>query len=284
MTGPVWDGDGVDPWLPERLARDAAIVRAEQTVFQQLWAELSAWLVKVKRAVLPSEVLPPEPMAVWAFVPDWEALLLRFLTDTITDVFGLAFRTIFGPDYRYDSRPGLAAHLAEVWNRMVRTPDEVFSLVATALAEGAGLGESIPELAKRVDAVLSTTETERWPNRAVVVARTETLGAMNAGRSDAFDAVATDIGGDFEQMWLATDDDRTRKSHRDADGQRVPLGTPFTIGAEPSLGLDGVKLMRPGDPTGPAHEVIQCRCTTLLVQPGENVDLSNRGWDDWEDN
>lgn len=281
MTGPVWDGSGTDPWLPNRLARDAAIVAAEQKVFNQLWAELSAWLVKVHRAVLPSASLPPEPMAVWAFVPDWQALLARFLAGPVTDVFGLAFRTIFGPDYRYDQRPGLAAHLAEVANRMVRTPDVVFNLIAAAVAEGAGLGESIPELAKRVSRVLSVTETEQWPNRAVVVARTETLGAMNAGRSDAFDAVATDIGGDFEQMWLATDDSRTRKSHRDADGQRVPLGTPFTIGADPDLGLDGVQMMRPGDPSAPAHEVIQCRCTTLLVRPGETVDLSNRGWDDW---
>jgi uncharacterized protein with gpF-like domain len=164
---------------------------------------------------------------------------------------------------------------------MVRTPDEVFNLIAVAIAEGAGLGEGIPELAKRVNKILSVTETERWPNRAVVVARTETLGAMNAGRSDAFDAVATDLGGEFEQMWLATDDERTRPSHRAADGQRVPLGTPFLIGADPAMSLAGVHLMRPGDPTGPAHEVIQCRCTTLLVRPGETVDLSDRGWDDW---
>lgn len=281
MTGPVWDGNGADPWLPARLARDAAVVKAEQTVFNQLWAELSAWLVKVQRAVLPSTALPPEPMAVWAFVPDWEALLSRFLAGPVTDVFGLAFRSIFGDQYRYDQRPGLAAHLASVRNRMVRTPDEVFNLVATALAEGAGLGESIPDLAARVKRILSVTETELWPNRAVVVARTETLGAMNAGRSDAFTAVSDDLGGDFEQMWLATEDERTRPSHRAADGQRVPLGTPFTVGADPSLGLEGVKLMRPGDPSGPAHEVIQCRCTTLLVRPGEPVDLSNRGWNNW---
>lgn len=281
MTGPVWDGDGTDPWLPERLARDAAIVRAETDVFNRLWAELSAWLVKVNRAVVPSEVMPPEPMAVWAFVPAWEQLVLRFLNGPVKDTFGLAFRTIFGDDYRWDQRPGLAAHLAGVANRMVRTPDEVFNLVATAVAEGAGNGEGIPALAKRVDRILSVTETERWPNRAVVIARTETLGAMNAGRDDSFSAVAEEIGGDYEKLWLATDDTRTRASHRAADGQRVPLGSPFLIGADPDMNLAGVHLMRPGDPSGPAHEVIQCRCTTLLVRPGETIDLSNRGWEDW---
>jgi uncharacterized protein with gpF-like domain len=143
------------------------------------------------------------------------------------------------------------------------------------------LGESIPDLAKRVRTILSVTETEQWPNRATVVARTETLGALNAGRSDAFTAAAEELGGEFEQMWLATDDTRTRASHRNADGQRVPLGTPFTVGADPAVGLDGVKLMRPGDPSGPAHEVIQCRCTTLLMRPGEEIDLSSRNWSDW---
>lgn len=281
MTGPVWDGEGIDPWLPERLARDAAIAKAESDVFQRLWAEMSAWLVKVLRAVQPTEVQPPEPMAVWAFVPDWEALVARFVTGPIADVFAMAFRTIFGDDYRWDLRPRLAAHLAAVTNRMVRTPDEIFNMIATAIAEGAGLGEGIPDLAKRVRRILSVTETEMWPNRAVVVARTETLGALNAGRTDAFAAVAEELGGEFEKMWLSTDDDRTRHSHRQADGQRVPVGTPFIVGADPDMGLAGAQLMQPGDPDGPAHEVIQCRCTTLLLRPGETVDLSNRHFSDW---
>ena len=273
MTGPVWDGQGVDPWLPERLARDARVAAAERDVYRVLWAELSAWIVKVRRAVQPSASVPPDPMAVWAFVPDWEALVARFVTGPILDVMGLAFQAIFGDDYEWDHRPGVAAHLASVTNRMVRTPDEVFNLVATAVAEGAGNGEGIPDLAKRVDRILSTTETEKWPNRAVVVARTETLGALNAGREEAFHAVAEDLGGEFELMWLATADSRTRPTHLAADGQRVPLGSPFTVGE--------ATLARPGDPSGPANEVIQCRCTTLLLRPGEDVDLSDRQFDGW---
>jgi hypothetical protein len=281
VTGPVWDGQGVDPWLPDRLARDARVAAAERDVYRKLWAELSAWIVKVRRAVQPSASLPPQPEAVFAFVPDWEALVFRFVTGPILDTMGLAFRTIFGDDYEWDNRPGVAAHLAAVTNRMVRTPDVVFNLIATAVAEGAGLGEGIPDLAKRIGRILSVTETEQWPNRAVVVARTETLGALNAGRHDAFNAVQEDLGGDFERLWLATDDDRTRASHRAADLQRVPVGTPFTVGANPDLGLDGALLMYPGDPSGPPQEVIQCRCTSLLVRPGEEIDLSNRHFTDW---
>ncbi len=279
----VWDGEGTDPWLPDRLARIAAIVQAERDVYRTLWAELSAWMVSVRRAVMgpTDQVRRPDPDALWAYVPDWTALVDRFVMGPVLEAFGLAFRTIFGDDFPYDARPGTAAHLAEVKNRMVRTPDYVFNLVATAIAEGAGLGESIQALAKRVNTILSVTETEIWRNRAVVVARTETLGALNAGRGEAFKAVATELTGEFEQMWLATEDSRTRPSHAAADGQRVPLGTPFLIGADPTLGLTGVYLARPGDPTGPANEVIQCRCTTLLLRPGEDVDLSNRHFSDW---
>jgi hypothetical protein len=280
----AWDGSGVDPWLPDRLARDARIAEAERNVFRQLWADLSSWLVSVRRAVLGGdggEVRRPDPDSVWAFVPDWLAIVDALVTGPILDAFGLAFRTIFGDGYRFDNRAAAAAHLGSVRNRMVRTPDEVFNLVATAIAEGAGLGEDIRKLRDRVRRILSVTETEMWPNRAVTVARTETLGALNAGRQDAFAAVAAELGGDFERMWLATADTRTRPSHRDADGQRQPIGTPYIIGADPDNGAEGAQLMFPGDPTGPAHEVIQCRCTQLLLRPGEDIDLSDRHYSTW---
>lgn len=268
MTGPVWDGDGDDPWLPARLAAEAELVEAEQTVYRHFFAALSQWLVHVHRTVTRGPV--PDPTAVFALAPEWQRAMRAFADGPIRDTIALAYAALFGDGYRFDSRPAVIAHLAEVVNRMVRTPDEVFDLIAGQISVGSGRGESIPELADRVDDVLSTTRTERWPNRAVVVARTETIGAMNAGRADAFAAVAEEVddGTGFEQMWLATSDSRTRRTHRDADGQRVPVGGLFTVGT--------ADLRYPGDPRGPAKEVIQCRCTTLLVRVGETVDLSNR--------
>jgi hypothetical protein len=136
------------------------------------------------------------------------------------------------------------------------------------VAVGVNLGEGIPELRARIDTVLSTTQSERWPNRATVIARTEAIGAMNGGRADSFVAFAEETGEELERVWLATDDNRTRHTHEVADGQRQPLGQPFIVG--------GFELRFPGDPLGPPQEVIQCRCTMLLVEPGESLDLSNR--------
>ena len=275
-TGPVWDGTGQDPWLPHRLDAELALSRAERSVWDDYLARLGAWLVKVARAVLQRGGII-DPNGVWSQAPAWAREMADFTNRTIRDVMGAAYDALLGEGFRFDSRPFVLAYLAEVTNRLTATPDEVFDLITGEVAEGAGLGESIPKIAERVERVLSVTDSPRWPNRATVVARTETLGALNAGRYDASQALAQaldDVADDdeepeqWESMWLATTDTRTRRSHREADGQRVPLGTPFTVG--------GAQLLYPGMPGAPAREVIQCRCTTLLLRRGETVDMSNR--------
>lgn len=265
-AGPVWDGEGTDPWLVPRMeaATEAAI--AEAAIREALWAELSGWLVAVSREVLHTKL--PDPLAVFSKSPQWAAAVDRVVRGPVRDAVGTAYRTLLGDGYRFDGRPAVTEHLSTVSNRMVRTVDDTFDLVARQVVVGANLGESAAEIAERVDGVLSTTQTERWPNRATVVARTETMGSLNAGRQDAFAAVAEELAVPFEQMWVATMDNRCRRSHRKADGQRVPTGQPFTVG--------GTMLRFPGDPMGPGKEVIMCRCTTILLEPGEGIDLTHR--------
>lgn len=267
MTEPVWNGSGVDPWLPERLNARLEVAATERDIRAVVWAELSGWLVETARTVL-RDGHRPDTNAVWARVPAWREAVDLILQGEIWKALGVAFRKFFGTSYAWDQRVAMVAYLAEVKNRMVRIPEEVFDLVAHEMAVGVNLGEGVPELRKRVDSVLSTTDSERWPNRATVVARTEAIGALNAGRADAFTAVAEETGEELERVWLATEDHRTRATHVEADGQRVPMGSPFRVG--------GFELAFPGDPTGPPQEVIQCRCTMLLMAPGETVDLSNR--------
>jgi F like protein len=267
VTAPVWDGKGQDPWLPQRLDARLEVASVERDIREAVWAALSNWLVQLARRVLRGDQRP-DMDAIWAMAPLWRDAVDLILRGEILSAIGLAFSKLLGPEYRFTARPFVTAYLAEVRNRLVRIPDEVYDLVAGELAQGVNLGESIPKLAARVDSVLSTTASERWPNRATVIARTETIGALNAGRADAFRAVAADSEDPLEMFWLATDDNRTRHTHNEAEGQRVPVGSAFIVG--------GHELRFPGDPAGPPQEVIQCRCTMLLVEPGEDVDLSNR--------
>lgn len=270
MTSPdqpaAWDGQGPDPWLPERLAAAIEVAAAEQTIRAQVWSAMSEWIVAVRRDVLAT--IRPDPIAVYAHSPAWAASIKKVVNGPIKDAVGLAYRELFGEDHRFDQRPAVVEHLSLADNRLVRVPDEVHSVISSVIARGASEGSSIPEIAADVDEVLSTTATTRWSNRSTVIARTETLGALNAGRADAFVEVAEELDQPFEQVWLSTIDNRTRPTHRAADFQRVPVGGLFKVGS--------AMLRRPGDPLGPGKEVIQCRCTMLLMEPGEQIDLTHR--------
>lgn len=63
----------------------------------------------------------------------------------------------------------------------------------------------------------------------------------------------------WQKEWSAVHDGRTRMSHLLADGQRRKVDEPFDVG--------GAKLAYPGDPRGPADEVINCRCVSLPYHP-----------------
>lgn len=266
MTGSVWDGTGRDPWLPARLDARLNVGTAEESIRAAFWAALAGWLTGTARRVLRGE--RPDLDVVWAQVPDWRDAVDKVVQGEIRDAMGSAYARTLGRGYSWDQRPFVTTYLAEVRNRLVRVPEEVYDLVAEEVAQAVNLGEGIPKIRDRVDMVLSTTKTERWPNRATVVARTETIGALNAGRSDAFRVVEEETDEPLEKVWLSTTDSRTRPTHRSADGQRVPVGSSFTVG--------GFSLSFPGDPSGPAQEIISCRCTLLLVEVGESTDMSNR--------
>jgi hypothetical protein len=197
----TWDGKGTDPWLPQRLDARLEIAATERDIRNAFWAELSGWLVETARAVLRGGQRP-NPDAVWARVPAWREAVELILQGEILKALGVAYERLFGSGYRWETRTFITAYLAEVRNRLVRVPEEVYALVAHEVATGVNLGEGIPELRARIDTVLSTTESERWPNRATVIARTEAIGAMNGGRADSFTAYAEETGEELERVWL----------------------------------------------------------------------------------
>lgn len=248
MTQPVWNGQGDDPWLPQRLESILDADSAERSVYEAVWSILSSWLVATSRRVLSGAI--PQPDEIFTQVPSWERAVGDLIATTIIPVMDLAYDRLFGESFSWRERPAVLSYLAGVRNRLVRIPNEVFDLVSGQIAAGVTLGEGIPEIAQRVDDVLSITKSERWPNRAVVIARTESLGALNGSRADAFTMLAEESDEEMERMWLSTIDSRTRPTHVLADGQRVGINDPFIVG--------GFPLMFPGDPTGPAQEVIQC--------------------------
>lgn len=90
--------------------------------------------------------------------------------------------------------------------------------------------------------------------RAMRIARTETSMIANATSEFSADA----LGLEYKRRWVAAADERTRESHVAADGQIRGRDEAFDVGDS--------KLARPGDPNGPASEIINCRCTVALVR------------------
>lgn len=98
--------------------------------------------------------------------------------------------------------------------------------------------------------------------RAQVIARTETAMAVNAGKEAHASEIESRLGIELLKTWVATADERTRESHLAANGQTVRRGEPFEVG--------GAYLQHPGDPNGPGREIIQCRCTMVFSEVGDD--------------
>ena len=88
-------------------------------------------------------------------------------------------------------------------------------------------------------------------NNAIRIARTEGHRVQTTAAVDVMGA-AKEKGADVVKQWDATLDMRTRNSHAQVDGEIRELDKPFSNG-----------LMFPGDPDGPAAEIVNCRCAIL---------------------
>lgn len=138
----------------------------------------------------------------------------------------------------------------------------IHDVIGQAMAEG----WSPDELTKRLGSVFDQWMTgelsaedfewleQRMPDfRRELIARTELTHAANAGTH----SLGKEWGAK-KHSWLATGDDRTRDSHRNASGQSRNIDEPFNVG--------GYKMMYPGDTSlgAPVSEIADCRCTQLL--------------------
>lgn len=131
------------------------------------------------------------------------------------------------------------------------TRDAIRTVIDRAQAEG----WTVPETAGAIKAHI----TELADSTAIQLARTDLIGTSNASAIAAARIVFSGQQG-IVKRWLATEDERTRPTHVDADGQVVPLGSGFTVGTS--------RLDYPGDPSGPDAEVCNCRCTLLFEEEG----------------
>ena len=120
-----------------------------------------------------------------------------------------------------------------------------------SLLTGIMQGESIPNLAKRMKDITNKTLSE-----SIRIARTETTRVENSAKQDVGEH-GEKLGFKMKKQWISTGDSRTRPEHGEADLHIVDVDKPFIVGGE--------RLMYPGDESGSAWNVINCRCTMINI-------------------
>jgi len=122
-------------------------------------------------------------------------------------------------------------------------------------------GESVEQLAQRVDDLYTESII---PDRSQTIAATEVHGANEYGSLEA----AKSSGLTLTRAWMSMHDSKVRDDHAEADGQEVGMDEAFDVGGE--------QLMYPGDPSGSAGNIINCRCTVIYnsKQASEEDDIS----------
>lgn len=222
---------------------------------------LTRWLRRALDAILAgfrAFGIGPDPQAIYSLQPEWD----KIVEDTILPELMPAAR-LGWEDVLPDSDSSLVSTdsyvqgaLALSRNLLVRIPEDVYNLVFAEIVDGVNDGEGTREIAARIQRVLDVTGSEQWPGRAKTIAVTEVNRAANAGAYAAGLQAERDEGIRMVKRWLDSDDRRVREEHREADGQEQPMGQPFIVG--------GFPLMMPGDPAGPPHLVIWCRCSMQI--------------------
>jgi len=126
--------------------------------------------------------------------------------------------------------------------------DTTWNALKDSIQEGIRDGDSIDDIAKRVESVMG----DRIKSSSQAIARTEVNRAVNFGTQQGW----KQSGVVTKKRWLAALDDRTRATHLEAHGQVVDIDEDFEVG--------GCTGPAPGS-LDCAREVVNCRCSMTAV-------------------
>jgi Phage Mu protein F like protein len=132
--------------------------------------------------------------------------------------------------------------------------DVVVKVIGDSYSQGLSVPNTAAALQQGIAHLADTT--------ALMQARTDLNGLANGASLQSVQALGD--AAPPTKTWLATEDERTRETHSEADGQEVPIDQPFQVGDD--------LLMYPGDPDGSDAEVINCRCTLVYGDGTGNPD------------
>jgi HK97 family phage portal protein len=120
--------------------------------------------------------------------------------------------------------------------------DYTYKLIRNEIKDAITSGESVAEMTDRVLGIYKFQA-----SRARIIAQTESANVMNRTTNDEYVKA-----GVKKKVWVATNDDKTRDSHRTYGAMgAIPYNEPFN---------KQTGIMFPGDPQASASEIVGCRC------------------------
>jgi SPP1 gp7 family putative phage head morphogenesis protein len=141
--------------------------------------------------------------------------------------------------------PEILQFLTEKPIKIGRVVNTVRNQIRMELIAGATANETIEQIATRIKKLITGAM-----HRAMTIAQTEIGSAMNYSRS-----LQLRDSGFMKKKWFTAMDERVRISHRQMHGQSIDVNGVWIV--------DGASLRFPGDPAGPAREIINCRCIEI---------------------
>ncbi len=120
---------------------------------------------------------------------------------------------------------------------LARVASDINQIITKGYTDGHGINVVANMLTTRFDQ-LETWEAKR-------IARTEIHNSHNQGVMRTYETMNASY-----TQWIAADDDRTRESHAELNGEIIPMGGTYSNG-----------LQYPGDTSGDIEEWINCRCS-----------------------
>ena len=134
------------------------------------------------------------------------------------------------------------------------TKKKLRKILSESIDNGDSLRNQVKKLVEAADGMFD--DEKKW--RAELIARTESCTTINAGSTALYQSEGIE-----QKEWISVQDDRTRDAHLIMDGVVVPITEKFEV--PETSGTEGAWMEYPGDPTAPAGQVCNCRCTVAGV-------------------
>jgi len=166
------------------------------------------------------------------FLPVMEQILIEA---------GIDSKEISGSTFEFNITSDIQSWLDKKVDIFSEINETTFKKLKKDFSQSLADGETRPQLISRIENTFGNIS----KNRAATIARTEILGVTQKGTFEGYQQANLQI-----KIWVTVGDGNVRDSHAMQDGEERPINDTFTNG-----------LMFPGDPSGPASEVVNCRCS-----------------------